>query len=711
MSEIQYSTDKPIEKASEDEFSRADFSKNVAKTIASTALNDGYVIGLYSKWGYGKTSTLNMITGELSKHKNIVVIKFNPWLFTDQQSMINGLFSTLTTAIGKNLKTKKEEFGNLLGKLGGAISTVTFSTDPVSGSFGSAAKGVGVLLNDADLNELKQRVNKILEESDLRLVVIIDDVDRLDKDEVFQLFKLIKIAVDFKKVIYLVAFDDVAVGRVLNQRFGDLEEESGQNFIEKIVQVPLTLPYINQQQLTSYLMRGLGELFQDKDIAVSSSQLEVYKSIYKDELSIKFDSPRMVIRYLNALNFILPLVGEEIDIADLLLIEAIRMLYPEQYRMLRKMKSLLTGSLYIFMAGDKENLVFIKSEINQKFSKYESLVPLLRSLFPEVDNAFKDGTRSQVDAKQLKLQKNVASPDYFDRYFTYGISADDVSDVSLLEIISQPMAEDIARGLNDLIKSNNALKVITKIMTYADQKNDGFELAKAIVLVANQFPNPNKESFNSTPLEISVDAITKLLRKSKGNSAKEVKAVMKAMDETDQLALFVRDVRLYSEESESDKWLNETELAEVLLIFDKKMEKLAKRSTPIHDQSNSLGVHLYSFWAKSAGVEVVQKYLDQFLKSPESALKLLTKYTSVWYGSGPPRRGDLDSSNFRFMSEVIDTDKMYDVLKSNNQPELVTMPQFSQNVSNVGNENTDEFKNTLRDQFIFLYQRFKNTKS
>lgn len=53
--------DKPIITSEQDLLGRVDFSRHLAQAICENDGSDGLVIGMYGKWGTGKTSIINMM--------------------------------------------------------------------------------------------------------------------------------------------------------------------------------------------------------------------------------------------------------------------------------------------------------------------------------------------------------------------------------------------------------------------------------------------------------------------------------------------------------------------------------------------------------------------------------------------------------------------------------------------------------------------------
>src|SRR5690606_29774728 len=99
---------------------------------------------------------------------------------------------------------------------------------------GDAAKSIGESLSTVSLDELRSRIDRMLDESKRRLVVLVDDIDRLDRDETHAIFKLVKLSASFKRTSYVLAFDDEVVAAALGERYGEGGVKGGREFLEKI---------------------------------------------------------------------------------------------------------------------------------------------------------------------------------------------------------------------------------------------------------------------------------------------------------------------------------------------------------------------------------------------------------------------------------------------------------------------------------------------
>ena len=163
-----YISDKPIDDKNKDRFNRNKFSSRISQTIINRKRDEGLVIGLYGIWGEGKTSVLNMIQNDLEEVDDIFVVKFNPWRFKDEDSLILNFLKNISIVLDKDLNNAKEKFGGFIKKYGIGVGLGVLNVDLTK---------IGEALSDTELEKLKDRVNAFLKESKKKIVIIIDDID------------------------------------------------------------------------------------------------------------------------------------------------------------------------------------------------------------------------------------------------------------------------------------------------------------------------------------------------------------------------------------------------------------------------------------------------------------------------------------------------------------------------------------------------------
>ena len=87
------SPDLPITKSEEDALNRSNFAKNLAQAVIQCTFPTSFSIGLYGKWGSGKTSLLNMVIEEIENiEESTIILRFNPWLCSDPKQLVIQFF-------------------------------------------------------------------------------------------------------------------------------------------------------------------------------------------------------------------------------------------------------------------------------------------------------------------------------------------------------------------------------------------------------------------------------------------------------------------------------------------------------------------------------------------------------------------------------------------------------------------------------------------
>ena len=205
-------SDAPIQGVSEDKFGRGALVELLAKSIQEkcNSDHDSICIGIYGKWGEGKTSFVNMLKSHsvITDTDGICIADFNPWVINDA----NGLIKEFFKVIAGNADQKLKKF---IARYGGII---TYSSQIVGNL---VVPGLGNLLkshlkeletyidksSDISIEDQKKQISSELIKSNKHLVVFIDDIDRLDCDEMHSVFRLVRQVADFKNTIYILSLD------------------------------------------------------------------------------------------------------------------------------------------------------------------------------------------------------------------------------------------------------------------------------------------------------------------------------------------------------------------------------------------------------------------------------------------------------------------------------------------------------------------------
>jgi predicted KAP-like P-loop ATPase len=427
-----YSSDHPICSKREDRFNRAPFAARVADMTATRRDPSSIVIGLYGPWGGGKSSTLNLIEEALAARATGVVVRFNPWLFNSEERLLCGFFETLAAALGRSMATEAVKLGGMLRDYGILLAAGSLSVEgatPVSSS--DAIKGIGESLSSGGLDELKGRIDRVLQRVGERVVVLIDDIDRLDCTKIDAVFKLVRVTAAFANTSYVLSFDDETVAPSIGGRYIRAGYEAGRSYLAKIIQVPLHLPPLDAMQLRQMVFDGIAAALLQSGIKLEREGVDAFAHHFVGGLEPYLRTPRHAKLYVNAVTFALPLLKEEAHPVDLLLIEGIRVFHPKLYLAIRDNADLFLGGgrdpdQNVEGAQRRHLMELIGKSVGDLTPEQNASLrhDLLEALFPRLKARRYERDREPDWAREQRI----CSQQYFQRYFRYSVPPGDIGD-------------------------------------------------------------------------------------------------------------------------------------------------------------------------------------------------------------------------------------------------------------------------------------------
>ena len=233
----------------------------VDNLMAADTSQVAFSMGIAGEWGSGKTNFLHKLKDELNS-KECIVIEFNPWRSSSPQNIVSDYFDTLKEALLPHYSALDKP----LSKYAKALVELDVN-DKVTKYAGWLVK------EEQSLQSQQENISRCLEYIRRPIFILIDDLDRLDKDEVFEVLKLVRNTAQFKNMIYVVTYDkDYIVGML---------EKKGVSaphlYIQKIFPLEVSLPGFEDYLLPQLLYQELKHL--DKSGKEIVEQL--YGNIYR----------------------------------------------------------------------------------------------------------------------------------------------------------------------------------------------------------------------------------------------------------------------------------------------------------------------------------------------------------------------------------------------------------------------------------------------
>jgi hypothetical protein len=332
------------EKATEDRFGIADYIGGLARFIEKC--DTPMTISIQGTWGTGKTSIMNLVEKELSG--DVKTIWFNTWRFS-QFNMENQLAVSLLSSLISEFKIQDEKTRKDANKLVNGLKAIAGVGQDLAIGFLEQKFGSRIanraenaqqkiqetyikkdkVSEDTDNNNYEYEnsyiepteaieklqeqfgecVKKTLEEQNKkRIVIFIDDLDRLEPRKAVELLEVLKLFLDCKGCVFVLAIDYDVVCRGVAAKYGELADdkleasEKGKSFFDKIIQVPFKMP-VARYNITGYVQ----DCFNKIGMTFSESELKNYVDLIKTSIGT---NPRSMKRLFNSYQLLVFVVPE-----------------------------------------------------------------------------------------------------------------------------------------------------------------------------------------------------------------------------------------------------------------------------------------------------------------------------------------------------------------------------------------------------------------
>jgi hypothetical protein len=265
--------DLPVENIDEESLGLSDFASSLSEFVLKC--ETPLTISLQGDWGSGKTSLMNLVRENLrGSNPSLPVIWFNTWQYSQfdlGDDLPISLISHVIREIGSEedkgfaksvrwLLSKAPKVAAIaaLGKKGGeAVEELTKTGDELDPTF--------------QITSLRKKLEELVtkkcaDNQEDRLVVLVDDLDRLKPEKAVELLEVLKLFLDVPHCVFMLACDYQVVLQGVKAKFG--VETEGKSFFDKIIQLPFSMPIglYNTGKYIENLLQRIGVEFGNEDL-------------------------------------------------------------------------------------------------------------------------------------------------------------------------------------------------------------------------------------------------------------------------------------------------------------------------------------------------------------------------------------------------------------------------------------------------------------
>jgi len=357
-----------------DALDRRAFASRVTEVLRRITPDEGLVVSVEGPWGSGKTSVLAMVEELLKAEpdgERPLVVHFNPWLIGDRDALLRQFLASIAKAVrltdhakegkrvAKELKTYSKAF-DVLKLIPGAepwASIVKSVVESVGDATGAAAEHKA-----PDVEARKEALEKALRRFPQRIVVLLDDLDRLYPAEAYEMVRIVKAVGDLPNVGYVLAWDEKYVSAALDK----LGVPFAASYLDKVVQVRLPVPPLSFPQRAAMMDQGLERLPKqalDKHFPNGDDRLGW---LFHQAQHALVEQPRDVVRMFDIVAAIEPELRGEVHLADILGLATLMTKAPAVYDLLCRSPQAFVGRRPGATSSFEKNEEVVKQCANER---------------------------------------------------------------------------------------------------------------------------------------------------------------------------------------------------------------------------------------------------------------------------------------------------------------------------------------------------------
>lgn len=437
-------TDWPIESAAQDIFDLKDESEKIATNISNVDRKKTWSFSITAPWGTGKTSFMNMIIEQVkTKHKDeFEFVKFNPRDCKSYQSIQEEFFALIACILSKYDTRCNSTIKDYMASL------------QLIDNRGIIEK----ILNFYRIwnkRELKDNIGKSFECLKKRILVVIDDFDRLSKEEILEVLKLIDSNAAFKNLIFLTAYDKKQV----NKSLGESYKTDDACFVDKFFSIEFQIPSRPYTYISQFIIDNLCLM-----INADSSETNLITSVVNNKRLIQKYIPtlRDAKRFVNQVVIDYERVRGDVLVSEYLLVELLKYRYPDSLKRLYKKEFIERGGIFA-----DNGLYYLKDNIDQQIEGLD----ILDALFPK--------KKSHID----QPYHHVYDVQSFDNYFVNQIYAS-LRNKDMRNLFDKSLEDAYALLDEWLAKEEEASDVVAYLNSFnIDNFSKGDEFKRYALLV------------------------------------------------------------------------------------------------------------------------------------------------------------------------------------------------------------------------------------
>lgn len=409
------------------------------KLLATNTSEESFAVGVSGIWGSGKTTFLSAIKKDLKGRAYIV--EFNPWNSDSATQISDDFFKTLISnlTISSYQRRSITQYAKLLGQLN---------------AFGNHTQLVTSIIEDSltPISDAKDKTEDVIGSMPLPVVVLIDDLDRLDGAELMAVLRLVRVTANFRNLIFVVAYDKDYVSQTL----ANVGVKKGDEFLKKIFPLEICLPAFESFVTANHLYSELKTILKN-DAILKELEFRIYHGTSRHAISYYLPTFRDVKRFVNQFtldinSFIRTGQVGEIDVTDFFMLELLHYYDFAAYQQIQNEPlSILDYGFsvhkkYAYSYREIGSIKGVKS-IEEKDERRKQIL-----------DCFKDGVPDLLwvlfGSTTIRGDNLLRFPTNFSKYFSYRINKDVISQGEFRKLLELNSKEEVSEKVREYCKGD-----------------------------------------------------------------------------------------------------------------------------------------------------------------------------------------------------------------------------------------------------------------
>lgn len=365
--------DKPIDTLDEDGLAYNALAQRIASSIIQNTWEESFSIGIAGSWGAGKSSMLHLIKNCLKNRNDIIVIEFSPRQSATLHDIQKDFLSQLSDSLSHFHSGAQRVAQKYMQSLGALPDSLW------------AARVFGTI-SDVEITKRRDGLKAIIKEIGKKIVVLVDDFDRLSGEEIQEVLKLIDKNAAFPKTFFVTAYDKKQTNQVISAYLGQTDNKGSKekvDYTDKYFNLEVSLPLRRQSNYVRVLRQNLYALVDGGVVSCTKEDIDKALPRVYPFISSCLSTIRDTKRYCNLVALALPQIENNVLLGDFLLVTLIRYKYPEEFDKLghysyvvREGSTIPKKKYYQLNSGSFENVGckdILKALFNGKESAFKSI--------------------------------------------------------------------------------------------------------------------------------------------------------------------------------------------------------------------------------------------------------------------------------------------------------------------------------------------------